>query len=399
MTDYISELEAMLAELQRCNFTTYDHYDFWGSDLGVWLRKLNRTLAFPLLGGFYLLDTCCPKLIRLYLKKTRSPEVIPYYIRGYLYLRSVKGGYEEEILALYKYLLSVLGHSPHGVGLGLQFNWYTEALIPAFTPCVTVTSYFVDITIELFKAGLISDLAILKQVGEFVYHDLHYQQIDDERGRISYTDLDKRFVINANSYGARIMLQLGNLFSNELYKERAGHLLRYVIGQQNEDGSWFYFDKDSCSIKNNFIDCFHSAYVIENLLYAYSVHKDTYVLNSLDKAMNFFKNQFVSTDHNVKHFAKSHLPYGITTDIRSNAEAVSLLGLMSCMNRSYIDDARKVLETTFRTMYDFNSKYFYFRKYPVFTSKMNYQRWGLGPMINGIVNYVGASAKLTRKET
>ncbi len=386
----LSVIRDILLKLRENDYRSYDHYDLWGSRFGASIK--GKRLLLPIVGTLYISDILFPSVVRtLFFKPTRSPEVTPYIIRALLLLWEETGKefWKEDALMLYRYLLSVLGSTSHGKGLGLQFYWYSEKLLPPHTPCVTISSYWVDTLFLLEEKELISSEEAereLKAVGRFVYKDLHFTQTGEKRGKISYAEANNLFAVNANSYGAKIMHQLGKRFKNEEYLLRASLLCSYVCSEQNSDGSWFYFDKSYCSEKNNFIDCFHTAYVLENLYYLCRETGDKTLLQNIRNGLSFYRNAFILPTGEVRHFHRSHLPVEVKTDIRSIAQTLQLFSLLSPLEPELIKEEERILRHTFDTMYDESRHFFYFRTYRFFTSRMNYLRWGNGPMLNALVS-------------
>ncbi|MEE8484041.1 MAG: hypothetical protein V3S46_05540, partial [Nitrospinota bacterium] len=326
-------------------------------------------------------------------------ETLPYILRAMLLYRKLTGSgeYEKDRQKLFGYMVSHLGKSEHGRGVGHQFDWYTTGLIPAYTPCVTLTSYLVDFIIEARKESAMpeSEKSVLRDIGGFVFNDLNRQEHSGGAATISYTPLDKRRVINANSYAARIMYRLGKFFKKEDYTVLSKKLLDYVLKEQNEDGSWFYFEKGSVAEKENFIDSFHSAFILENLFEWATVEKDEGASTALEKGKDYFLRSFVNSDGSVNHFSKSHLPIKIKADIRSMAQSINCLALLSQKDPGLLETAQKIYKKTIETMYDGGGS-FYFRKYSFYFSKMNYIRWGAAPMLNALCTL--ALAEKDRKE-
>lgn len=397
--EYVSLIGGVLSRMKSENFASYDHYDFWGSKAGIALRKNKSALAMPIVGAAYVLDVIFPMLFRSNVTPAISMETLPYILRAMLLYGKLTGSgrYEKDGQKLFEYMVSHLGKSEHGRGVGHQFDWYTTEVIPAYTPCVTFTSYLVDFIFEAHKDnGITGEVeSVLRDIGGFVFNDLNRCELSGGTAKVSYTPLDKRHVINANSYAARIMCRLGKFFEKEDYTILSKKLLEYVLKEQNEDGSWFYFEKDTVAQKENFIDCFHSAFILENLFEWVVLEKDEGAGMALEKGKDYFLRAFVNSDGSVNHFSKSHLPLKIKADIRSMAQSINCLALLSQKNPDLLETAQKIYKKTMETMYDGGGA-FYFRKYSFYFSKMNYVRWGAAPMLNALCTL--AIAEKERKE-
>src|SRR5690606_12877686 len=93
---------------------------------------------------------------------------------------------------------------------------------------------------------------------------------DETTLALSYAPIvEPRMVVNANSYACFSYVLHANYAESAAEAQRAlsraEKLLNWVVKQQQQDGSWFYYaDAES----GNFIDGFHSCFVIKNLLKA-----------------------------------------------------------------------------------------------------------------------------------
>lgn len=391
MTDYMVAIGLILARLKANDFRSWDHYDFWGSKTGIFLRENKSITTMPVIGAAYLLDVVFPMLFRRNVDQEISMETLVYVMRAMRVYKWATGDdmYENDRARLLKHMIAHLGTSPHGKGVGHQFDWYTTALIPKYTPCVTLSSYLVDYLLEE-DPDRYAD--ILMQIGCFVYHDLNLAENPDGSRKVAYTPLDNRWVINANSYAARIMMRLGAHFARDEYTALSEKLFLYVLNRQEDDGSWFYFEKGSVPEKENFIDCFHTAFILENLMGAVETSPLPHMAAALDRGLEYFAKTFARPDGAVNHFSKSHLPLKIRADIRSSAEAIACLAMASRRNPEYRETATKIHRAVMQTMHD-GAGGFYFRDYGFHLSRMNYVRWGAAPMLNALCALSQAEGK------
>ena len=229
----------------------------------------------------------------------------------------------------------------------------------------------------------------LEGIGNFIYHDCNAEEREGGTCRISYTPLDRRWVVNANAAAATALWRLGAHFGNAAWTARGERILAYVLARQEEDGGFYYFERGSVPDAENFIDCFHSAFVLEHLMeWAGDGHAGA--ARALEKGLPWFARTFTREDGSVRPFAVTHLPVTIVADIRASAGAIGCLARASRFDSRYGKMARGALEHVLKTMYD-GAGGFYFRKYRFFTSRMNYIRWGAAPML-------GALAALAEQE-
>lgn len=368
-------------------YMSYDSHDFQATKLGILSKNLynnNNIFKYPVFGLLYLVDIFFPASRILFSKKELSSEALPYFVRGYfrLYELSKKTIYLEKAL----YCLNLLTHmsikTDSGIGWGLHFDWPTLTFIPKNTPCVTITSNVIDGFLKGYQVTKDKTyLEIIKKASDFVRHDLNRKFINEDVLAVSYTPLCNLFAINANSFSARMLYDVSLLFSDDGYLDVAEKILRYVLQQQNEDGSWFYRDKDDR--QNNFIDNLHTCFVLEHLYSIFMKNHDQKVKTALEKGYNFFINTFVNNDYSCKHFYVYPNPTGVKVDIRSCAESIFCCALLSPLFPPGLDLAKRIAYWTIQNMQD-SKGYFHFRIYSVFKNKMPYMRWGEAPMFNAL---------------
>ena len=392
MNPAVRHIEELLTNLQAVDYRSWDHYDFWGSPIGIRLRRVKGFLRWPLVGTGFIIDILFPRSVRIGKPKEIAMETLPSIMRAMLvYFRETGDTrFEDDRERLYTGMIEQLGSSSHGRGVGHQFDWYTTVLIPAYTPCVTLTAYLVEYIFDSWGDSLAErELEVLKDIGEFVYRDLSREDLPDEKSRVAYTELDNRRVINANAYASLILLRLGKYFGRDDYLDLSQRLLRYVIGEQAEDGGWFYFEKGSIDESENFIDSFHTAFVIESL-WEYSRLADTPEAGEAKvaciKGLKFFKTSFILPDGGVKQFLVKHLPIEASVDTRCLAEGANLMSIAGTENQELLIVADSILGRLKEDMYSTDKGFYYHRRYGFILSKMNYIRWSTAPLLNALAS-------------
>ena len=398
---------------QKNGYATYDHYDFLSSKWGQFSKqffKKNKLFGIPLVAPIIIADIYFPNIRKIFAKKRLSAEAMPYFVSGYFRLYEIEGkkNYLQYGMEILGWLKENSTRTKNGLGWGLHFDWLVgTTLLPTGTPCVTITSYSTDAFLKAYQITKKKDfLEVAKATADFVFYDLNKKAKSQETGisrrlsgdwinalesgegdtnqiSISYTPLDDNIVINANSYGAKILYDVGVIKDNKEYIYLGNKIINYILSQQNEDGSWFYFDKDQKDNSDNFIDSFHTCFVLENLFSIWKYTGDEQIKESIAKGYKFFRDHFINPDFSVRHYYSYPYPTGIKVDIRSCAEAIYCCALLSEIFPESIDLSMKITEWTINNMWDKNG-YFYFRIYRTHKHKMSYMRWGEAPMFNAI---------------
>ncbi len=154
-------------------------------------------------------------------------------------------------------------------GWGLPFSWYSKnGIYPANTAYVTNTPYVMMALLSIASEAGHKKTAmdLFEQSREFldaleVMHDTPTELA------LSYAPVEEpRKVVNANSYAAlayTLHAKYGELTHRKEAIKRVTRLINWILSQQNQDGSWPYYADDE---PGNFIDCFHSCFVVKNLI-------------------------------------------------------------------------------------------------------------------------------------
>lgn len=384
-----ANIEKLLNFIEGARFSSLDHYDLWTTKPGIFSRRLyheHKLIGFPLAALIQVIDTCFPGVHRLVGEKNISAEAMPYFASAYCRLFKVRKEkkYLTRAIECLAWLEANSTKTASGLGWGLHFDWQTRELIKKNTPCVTITGGGTSAFLEVY--GVTANrrfFEIARNTAEFVMNDLNRKQFGREKTAVSYTPDCQIYVINANSYACKILHEV--YFNGEgekkEYIDLADKILNYILDEQNPDGSWFYWDR---SEKDNFIDCFHTAFVLENLIAIFLRTSDKRIKDALVSGFDFFKRSFIRKDFSCRHYYKDNRAFGIETDIRSCAEAINCVSMFADMIPGALDLSKKIALWTIENMQD-KKGYFYFRRYKLHTDKMPYMRWAQAPMLNALV--------------
>jgi len=99
---------------------------------------------------------------------------------------------------------------------------------------------------------------------------------------------------------------------------------------------------------------------------------DNKYLNSIEKAVSFYKQNQFYTDGR----AKWRLPYSYPIDIHQQAQGIITFCKIYSLfaDESYLDFSKIIAKWTIKNMYD-PKGFFYYQKWPIFTNKNSYMRW------------------------
>ena len=384
--ELVDALSKLSSWLEINGYSSYDSYDFWSTKIGIFSRYhfyKNRFAGLPLVSLIQAVDTFFPQLRSFFGTRDISAEAMPYFALGYLRLYKLKNdiGYLRKAEECLNWLIDNATQTPSGLGWGLHFDWPSRVLIKRRTPCVTITAYSTEALLTAYRiTGQKKWLNFARETAKFVYYDLKRKRTATDFTAVSYTPLGYMFVVNANSYAARILYDIDEFDDDINYKKLASKIVQYVLSQQEENGLWAYWDRGN---NDNFADSIHTAFILENLYSIYLRDKSNALRDSLIKGFSFLRSNFIRDDYSCKYYYNRKMPSGIKVDIRSCAEIIYCCALLSDLFPEALKIAEKVALWTVRNMQD-KEGFFYFRKYITHTSRIAYMRWAQAPMFNAL---------------
>jgi len=260
---------AMLAHITAANHHSYDYMDWWATPWGRWSKRLayrtepvgNLVFSAPIL----LVEWFCPGLREvIHVPRRVYPISVAHHGLTCLEFHQALGG--DEFLAAagrdVELLLAMAAPSHHGLAWGFPFVWPSNSgIVPANLPMATQTAYGFDLLDGLWlRTGDERYRSLLLQVTAAM--DREYENLQREHGTAhtyggrGYGDV----AVNAVSYRMHILARASDLGGSE-YRATAESLADYIVSRQEADGSWFYGETP----KNQFIDHFHTCFVLKNL--------------------------------------------------------------------------------------------------------------------------------------
>lgn len=262
-----------------------------------------------------------------------------------------------------------------GMGWGYPFDWQSKELIPAFTANGIVTTAVGDAYWDWYQFSKEKKYLLhCEEIARFLA-SLPYAVQNDHSICFAYTPLFQNYVHNLNLFVAEYLLKVGIEIGNTEWQTLAERAITYTISDQRADGSFNY---DGPPIINrNFVDHYHTGYVLRMLHSINKIKPRQDVNNSLKIGFNFYLNNFFEKE-TIPKFQPNKL-YRI--DIHSCSEAILCLNELK-EHSSYSEELLKnVLSWTISNLQDPNG-YFYHGIFishitgRPYYSKIPYIRWG-----------------------
>ncbi|MRR58621.1 MAG: delta-aminolevulinic acid dehydratase [Deltaproteobacteria bacterium] len=363
--DIQPQLEKLKLRLEREDFKGCDPYDALNSPI---LTTLAIGKKWPRIAFIQALKKL-PFNLRplLGVRKGHNPKGIGLFLWGYAKL--YKATSDPSHLRAIDHLLDLLeelkstGYS--GNCWGYNFDWQSRAFfVPKYTPTIVNSAFIGHALLDTYlHTGNRRALDFALPIKDFILNNL-YRTEENGAFCFSYTPLDKTIVHNANLLGASLLIRLSRYVPDENLKEVALKSLAYSMRHQRTDGSWFYADT---SIQG-WIDSFHTGFNLQSIRYFLDEGYAGEYREAYEKGVRFYAENFFLPDGTPKYYHNKVYPI----DIHSPAQAIVFF---SGMGEKYKGLTERVLAWTMDNMCD-SKGYFYFQKFPRFTNKIPYMRWG-----------------------
>ncbi len=313
------------------SLATYDPYDVWKTDIGVKIKKLyykNKYLGLIPAGIITIYD--------LYINNHKRTG---YYKQEYPITRAqaaitLLNMYEQEKNLKYieyakKHIDWLLDHVSTGYSghcWGMNYDWVYTATdtYNKNTPFSTHTPYPLEALVQYYN--ITKDETVLeaiKSVFLFLEKDIKVMKETEEMLILSYGVEKDRIVTNANSYSMYMYALLISFLpeQEEYIKNKIKKLYNFITSVQQDDGSWLYSPYDN----DTFIDCFHSAIVVKNIIktgrLTYLEDVDTITTRGYTYIIKSFMNE---EDNLCKRFSISNKISLTKFDLYDNAEVLNL---------------------------------------------------------------------------
>ena len=314
--------------LQSTHYVSYDQYDFWSTSYGKLAKKIyynNHKVGSPFVAPVFLLELLLPFSRKLFVPQRRFPIADAHLLMGFVNLFRIykKEEYLDRAKNIYNDLLkqSIEGYS--GLCWGYPFDWMTNrGLWTKDLPLITSTPYVFEAFLALYDITTEQKyLDSAYSIAEFAYNDINETSIDDEKSASSYSPIDYSFVNNASAYNGFLHIEAYKRFREKKYLERGKRFLNFVISNQRVDGSWLYAEKNP---QDEFIDNFHTCFVLKNLYKSNLILKSTDIKSSIVNGYSFYRKELFYDNDIPKPYAFVKRLNLIKIELYDYAEGINL---------------------------------------------------------------------------
>ena len=266
-------------------------------------------------------------------------------------------------------LLSMRVEGCSGAAWGYNFDWQSRNFFaPRGTPTIVPTAFAARALVEaadVFKDDEYVNTA--RSVCDFILRDLS-RTVDTEKELcFSYAPNSSTRIFNASLLAAEVLAAVGQRTDDDAFCHEAARAARYVIHQQQRDGSWTYGTKPNQS----WIDSFHTAYILfslKRIIAACSLGDD--FQHALRRGFRYWKETFFLADGWPKYYDDDPYPAD------AHAAASAIVTLLECrdLDETSITMAQQIASWTISNLRD-NQGFFYYQRRRFYTVRKPYMRW------------------------
>ena len=268
-----------------------------------------------------------------------------------------------------------------GAAWGYNFDWQSRNFFASRNmPTIVPTAFAARALIESARCSRdvrqdeedwqdLQDqyLKFARSVCDFILKDLPRSVETEREVCFSYAPQSDTKIFNASLLAAEVLASVGEVTGETELRDIAERATRYVVNNQQPDGSWSYGTDPKQSWKDNF----HTAYVLFSLkrILDSSPAKEEFQ-PALKRGYLFWKTNFFLAEGWPKYYDDD--PYPVDT----HAAASAIVTFVECrdLDPEATKLARNVASWTIRNLRD-SRGFFYYQKRRFYTVRKPYMRW------------------------
>lgn len=215
-------------------------------------------------------------------------------------------------------------------------------------------------------------VGLAEEAASFVIKELGYV-IEEPVLWFRYYPQQQIPIYNVNALVAGFFSDLFFYTRKEFYEDYARKAADFVCQHQNSDGSWYYARHS----EGEWIDGFHSGYVLEGLLRVFKLFPSLQLEMCLKKGLQYYTHNFFTKNFVPKYYHYTLWPL----DAQNCAQALQTLVIMTDIDQACFDMACKVFLVVRDLLYCEKEKYFICSRRKHVVNSLYSLRWSQAPML------------------
>jgi len=312
---------------------SYDHQSYFAGHFGGRAKALyyrHRLLGTFAVAPMILSEAFLPAARRLFGPKLRFPIADAHYAMGFARLAAVTGQaahYDRAVEFLEALEQSRCPGWKHYCW-GYPFDWVTRTGVMAKgTPLITTTPYVYEAFLSVYELDQQQRwLDVMQSIGEHAFQDIKDREISTSCAAAGYNPFDENgAVVNASAYRAFLLTAAALQFDRDDYRQAAERNLNFVLGQQRDDGSWFY----AADGVRDFIDHFHTCFVLKALAKIEALTGHAGCTRAIEAGVDFYARRLFDERGLPRPFAAAPRLTVYRRELYDYAECLNLGSLLS----------------------------------------------------------------------
>jgi hypothetical protein len=266
-------------------------------------------------------------------------------------------------------LLSMKVHGYSGACWGYNFDWQSRNFFAQRgTPTIVPTAFAARALIEAQALEGFHDLRDeVRSVCDFIMNDLPRTVDTETEVCFSYAPNTNTRIYNASLLAAEVLASVGKSTGEDELIALADRATRYIINNQQPNGSWLY----GTDPKQAWIDNFHTAYILFSLKRIIDISSLKHEFQpALERGYQYWKATFFLADGWPKYYDHDFYPAD------AHAAASAIVTFLECreLDNDAVSLARKVATWTIENLRD-SRGFFYYQRRRFYTVRKPYMRW------------------------
>jgi hypothetical protein len=311
--------------------TSWDYQSFFAGPLGGRAKSLyyrHSILGTAAVAPMIFFEAFLPSARRLFHHPIRFPIADAHYAMGFAFLYEITG--DSAHLRRIVHFLNELKRSRcpdfKEYCWGYPFDWvWHGGVAKRQTPLITTTPYVYEAFLQVSELDPRGEWKeILQSIARHARFDIKDFKTSETASSCSYNPFGEGGVINAAAYRAFLLTSASRVFSNDDYWRIAERNLNFVLENQSRDGSWYY----AIDGVRDFIDHFHTCFVMKALAKIHSLTAHEGCLKALSKGVSYYLNNLFDDDGLPKPFSKAPRLTVYKRELYDCAECINLCLLL-----------------------------------------------------------------------
>jgi hypothetical protein len=227
--------------------------------------------------------------------------------------------------------------------------------------------------------GRRTDLDVARSAIEFIRHDLGFVDAGEDGVWLPYFAAHEAIIYNVTALAGALLQRVAHHTGEADLADLGRRALRFVVRQQNADGSWWYAQ----GADGRWVDGFHTCYVLESLLQSALLEPDATNTSALQRGVAFYVERLFTASGVPRYAVDRTWPL----EVQNCAQAIQTLSKLVWLDAARLPFAERVASVVIDALYRETHSgaapegYFIISRGRWTTNALPAVRWGQAPML------------------